>query len=128
MKSALRVTEFGEVNTSPREVNAMLDLVESETQRFDSRFLEPACGDGNFLVNVLTRKLKTLAKTSARNQYEFEKYSIVVVGSIYGIDILKDNTTQARERLFDTFMSVYKTNFNTSIDQDLIKSIKFIKK
>ena len=126
MKSALRVTEFGEVNTSPREVNAMLDLVESETQRFDSRFLEPACGDGNFLVNVLTRKLKTLAKTSARNQYEFEKYSIVVVGSIYGIDILKDNTTQARERLFDTFMSVYKTNFNTSIDQDLIKSIKFI--
>ena len=62
VKSKSRVTNFGEVNTSKREVNAMLDLVKQETERLDSRFLEPACGDGNFLIEVLNRKLEILVK------------------------------------------------------------------
>ena len=80
VKSKERVTEFGEVYTSQREVNAMLDLVKQETERLDSRFLEPACGDGNFLIEVLNRKLEVLVKSCKKNQYEFEKNSVVVLG------------------------------------------------
>jgi len=126
VKSKERVSEFGEVNTSEREVNAMLDLAKQETERLDSRFLEPACGDGNFLIEVLNRKLEILVKKYKKNQYEFEKNSVVVVGSIYGVDILKDNTLLARERLFDRFFEVYNQHFNEYLNNNLIKSIKFI--
>ncbi len=126
MKSIARVVKFGEVNTSPREVNAMLDLVKSETERFDSRFLEPACGDGNFLLAVLDRKLDILAKQFSKNQYEFEKNGVVVISSIYGIDILEDNIKLAIQRLFDKFMSVYEKQFHKSLNQKLIQSVKFI--
>ena len=111
VKSKERVTDFGEVNTSQREVNAMLDLVRQETERLDSRFLEPACGDGNFLIEVLNRKLSILVKKFKKNQYEFERNSVVVIGSIYGVDILMDNTKSARKRLFERFLEVYKKYF-----------------
>ena len=107
IKNKDRVLNFGEVNTSLREINEMLDLVKNETQRLDSRFLEPACGDGNFLINVLERKLDVLIKQYSQNKYEYEKYGILLVGSIYGIDILKDNVLKARERLIDKFVQVY---------------------
>ncbi len=126
VKSKERVVDFGEVNTSEREVNAMLDLVKQETERLDSRFLEPACGDGNFLIEVLNRKLEVLVKKYKKNQYEFEKNSIVVVGSIYGVDILADNAQYARERLFNRFIEVYKKHFKGYNNDNLIKSIKFI--
>ena len=126
VKSKARVTDFGEVNTSEREVNAMLDLVKQETERLDSRFLEPACGDGNFLIEVLNRKLEILVKNYKKNQYEFEKNSVVVVGSIYGVDILQDNAQSARDRLFDRFIEVYKKHFKEYLNENLIKSIKFI--
>ena len=126
VKSKARVTDFGEVNTSEREVNAMLDLVKQETERLDSRFLEPACGDGNFLIEVLNRKLEILVKKYKKNQYEFEKNSIVVIGSIYGVDILEDNAQFARERLFSKFLKVYEKYFNGYLNSNLIKSIKFI--
>ena len=111
VKSKDRVANFGEVNTSEREVNAMLDLVKQETERLDSRFLEPACGDGNFLIQVLNRKLDVLVKKYKKNQYEFERNSIVVIGSIYGVDILEDNAQSAREKLFKRFLEVYKNHF-----------------
>jgi len=57
VKSRQRVQDHGEVFTNEREVNAMLDMVKQETERIESRFLEPACGDGNFLAEVLRRKL-----------------------------------------------------------------------
>ena len=126
VKSKERVTEFGEVYTSQREVNAMLDLVKQETERLDSRFLEPACGDGNFLIEVLNRKLEVLVKSCKKNQYEFEKNSVVVLGSIYGIDILKDNAQVARDRLYNKYNEVYQKLFKNSINQNLMKSIKFI--
>ena len=126
VKSKERVTDFGEVNTSEREVNAMLDLVKQETERLDSRFLEPACGDGNFLIVVLNRKLEILVKKYKKNQYEFERNSVVVVGSIYGVDILADNAQLARDRLFDRFIEVYEKYFKEYCNDNLIKSIKFI--
>ncbi|MDC1326579.1 SAM-dependent DNA methyltransferase [Gammaproteobacteria bacterium] len=126
VKSKERVSDFGEVNTSEREVNAMLDLVKQETERLDSRFLEPACGDGNFLIEVLNRKLEILVKKYKKNQYEFEKNAVVVIGSIYGVDILPDNAQSARDRLFDRFIEVYKKHFKEYLNNNLIKSIKFI--
>ena len=126
VKSKARVADFGEVNTSDREVNAMLDLVKHETERLDSRFLEPACGDGNFLIEVLNRKLEILKKNYSKNQYEFEKNSIVVVGSIYGIEILEDNAQSARNRLLQRFLDIYKNYFKKYTNNNLINSIEFI--
>ena len=126
VKSKARVADFGEVNTSEREVNAMLDLVKQETERLDSRFLEPACGDGNFLIEVLNRKLEILVKRYRKNQFEFERNSVGVVGSIYGIDILQDNANLARDRLFKRFLEVYEKFFKKNLNKNLIKSIKFI--
>ena len=126
VKSKERVAEFGEVYTSKREVNSMLDLVKQETERLDSRFLEPACGDGNFLIEVLNRKLEVLVKNHKKNQYEFEKNSVVVVGSIYGVDILEDNAQIARDRLYNKYVETYKKLYKGSVNKNLILSVKFI--
>ena len=75
VKSKKRVADHGEVFTAEREVNAMLDLVKQETERIDSRFLEPACGDGNFLTEVLKRKLIVVENRYRKSQLEFERYS-----------------------------------------------------
>ena len=98
IKSKQRVTDHGEVYTHQREVNAMLDLVKHETERIDSRFLEPACGTGNFLVEILSRKLVVVKTKYAKSQLEFERYVMIAVGSIYGIDILHDNITACQQR------------------------------
>lgn len=100
VKSRARVQDHGEVFTKEREVNAMLDMVKQETERIDSRFLEPACGDGNFLSEVLRRKLSVVRSRYRRSLFEYEKYAFVAVGSIYGVDILEDNTQECRDRLF----------------------------
>jgi type I restriction-modification system DNA methylase subunit len=84
-----RVADHGEVYTGAREVNAMLDLVAHETERIDSRFLEPACGNGNFLSVILERKLAVVEQRYSRVQLEFERYAVLAVSSIYGIDILR---------------------------------------
>ena len=81
----------------------MLDLVKQETERIDSRFLEPACGDGNFLTEILERKLRVVEKRYGKSQLDFERYAVLAVSSIYGIDILQDNVQQCRQRLFDVF-------------------------
>ena len=104
----------------------MLDLVQQETERLDSRFLEPACGDGNFLIEVLNRKLDILVKKYKKNQYEFERNSVVVIGSIYGVDILADNAQSARDRLFNRFIEIYEKYFKKYSNENLIESIKFI--
>ena len=126
IKSKQRVQKFGEVNTSKREIDNMLNLFEYESERIDSRILEPACGDGNFLIEVLNRKLDILVKKYKNNQYEFERNSVVVIGSIYGVDILADNAQSARERLFNRFIEVYEKYFKEYSNENLIKSIKFI--
>ena len=121
-----RVTNHGEVYTNAREVNAMLDLVKNETERIDSRFLEPACGNGNFLIEVLSRKLRVVEDRYRKSQTDFEYYSIIAVSSLYGIDILEDNVIQARKRLINKFKEVYKNNFKKNVNTECIAAIEFI--
>lgn len=120
--SKQRVTDHGEVYTSSREVNAMLDLVKPETERIDSRFLEPACGTGNFLAEILDRKLRVVAARYRRSQLEFERYSILAVSSIYGIDILEDNVIACRTRLLDIFNQHYSNLFK----EECLNAVKYI--
>lgn len=108
VKSRERVVNHGEVFTSKREVNAMLDLVKDETERIDSRFLEPACGDGNFLVEILKRKLRVVNKKYGKNLSDYEKYSILAIMNIYGVDILSDNVEDCRDRLYDIWEKDYE--------------------
>ena len=103
IKSRQRVADHGEVFTNPREVNAMLDLVRDESFRLDSRFLEPACGDGNFLIEILRRKLSLLKDVKSQIEWEFK--SLIAVGSCYGIDILPDNAEACRTRLEEHVLS-----------------------
>ena len=128
IKDKSRVSNFGEVLTSKREVLDMLNLVNTETSRLDSRFLEPACGDGNFLTEVLNFKLDILKKNYSKNQYEFEKFSIQIFTSIYGIDILEDNIISARERLFNQYLDLYNKKFKSNINRKLLDCIKYILK
>jgi SAM-dependent methyltransferase len=107
VKSKQRVAEHGEVFTSLREVNAMLDLVKQETERIESRFLEPACGTGNFLSEILRRKLNIVEKRYAKSQFDFERNAVIAVSSVYGIDIQEDNVLECRERLFRIFDEEY---------------------
>ena len=102
IKSRQRVAQHGEVFTNPREVNAMLDLVRDESFRLDSRFLEPACGDGNFLIEILRRKLSLLKDIKSPTEWEFQ--SLIAVGSCYGIELLEDNAEACRVRLFAEVM------------------------
>lgn len=126
IKDKNRVLNFGEVLTSKREVLDMLNLVNTEALRLDSRFLEPACGDGNFLIEVLNCKLKILEKNYSKNQYEFEKFSVQIFTSMYGIDILEDNIIFARERLFNQYFDIYNKKFQSSISIKCIDCIKYI--
>lgn len=128
VKSKERVTDHGEVFTAEREVNAMLDLVKQETERIDSRFLEPACGDGNFLDEILKRKLQIVDQRYAKSQTEWERYGIIAVSSIYGVDILEDNTHECQERLFQLFNRLYYLRFKDKCKPECLKSIQYILK
>lgn len=126
VKSKKRVTDHGEVFTNEREVNAMLDLVKQETERIESTFLEPACGDGNFLAEVLKRKLNVVTDRYKKSQFEWERYSVIAISSIYGVDILEDNAQECRERLFKIFDDYYKVLFKNECKEDCRKSIKYL--
>ncbi len=100
IKSKKRVTEHGEVFTAEREVNAMLDLVADECLRAEARFLEPACGDGNFLAAILKRKLSAIRQAHYDSPLACEEEALNAISSLYGIDIMSDNVELCRERLF----------------------------
>lgn len=124
--SKQRVADHGEVYTSKREVNAMLDLVKQETERIDSMFLEPACGTGNFLVEILERKLQVVIQRYKRSQVDFERYGIVAVSSVYGIDIIADNVEATRGRLFEIFYNHYSELFKSRIKEKCLSTVKFL--
>lgn len=126
VKSKKRVTDHGEVFTSEREVNAMLDLVKQETERIDSRFLEPACGNGNFLAEVLRRKLAVVEKKYKKSQLEFERYAVLAISSIYGVDILEDNAQECRERLFKIFDELYTQLYKVKCKEECRSSVKYL--
>ena len=126
IKSRKRVVDHGEVFTNEREVKAMCDLVNDETQRIDSRFLEPACGDGNFLAEILDRKLAVVKKKYRRSVMDFEKNSLLAVSSLYGVDIMMDNVIACRERLFKIWDKQYKAVCKKECSEDMRDSIRFI--
>lgn len=126
--SKQRVADHGEVFTAEREVNAMLDLVKHETERIDSRFLEPACGNGNFLAEILRRKLTVVDERYSKNQTEFERYAVLAVSSVYGVDILEDNTVECRERLFKIFDEKYTQIYKEKCKEECRNSVRFLLK
>ena len=103
VRSKQRVADHGEVFTPTWLVDDMLDLVKSETERIDSRFLEPACGSGNFLVPVLRRKLAAVELRYGKSEFERRHYALFGLMCIYGIELLSDNAEECRENLLATF-------------------------
>jgi hypothetical protein len=130
INSKLRVQKFGEVFTSEKEVNNMLNMFDHELQRPESRFLESACGEGNFLVAILKKKLSKIFSIYKKNQLDCEKYSILAVSSLYGIDIIKDNVDKTIKNLetlvlteFSKIFKVIKNDFKKTINYILNKNI-----
>ena len=107
-RSRQRVTDHGEVFTPDWMVNDMLDLVKAESERIESRFLEPACGSGNFLVPVLRRKLSTVQAKYRSSEFELRHFALAALMSIYGIELLADNAEECRENLLAVLSSFLK--------------------
>lgn len=103
IKSKRRVADHGEVFTPPWLVEKMLDLVKGETERIDSRFLEPACGSGNFLVPILQRKLAAVEQKFGKSDFEKRHYALLAVMCCYGIELLADNIAECRANMLDVF-------------------------
>lgn len=110
VKSRQRVSDHGEVFTPAWLVNDMLDLVKDETERIDSRFLEPACGSGNFLAPVLERKLAVVKARYGRSDFECRHYALFALMCVYGIELLADNAAECRARLGGIFTSFLKAD------------------
>ena len=105
IKSKNRVADHGEVFTPEWLVDSMLELVKDESERIDSRFLEPACGSGNFLVRVLQRKLAAVELKYGKSDFERQHYALLSLMCIYGIELLEDNIYECRENLLEIFAS-----------------------
>ena len=103
VKSKKRVADHGEVFTPAWMVEAMLDLVKEETERIDSRFLEPACGSGNFIVQILKRKLAAVEVKFGKSDFERQHYALLGLMCIYGIELLADNIAECRANVLDVF-------------------------
>jgi len=126
VKSKQRVADHGEVFTAEREVKAMCDLVSDECLRIDSRFLEPACGDGNFLAEVLARKLSVVESRYKKCRSDYERNAILALTSIYGIDILQDNVQDCRTRLFGIWNAAYTAAYGKNARDDCRSVAQYI--
>ena len=122
IKSRQRVADHGEVFTPAWLVDAMLDLVGEETERIDSRFLEPACGSGNFLVPVLQRKLAAVEAKYSKSSFERRHYALLALMCIYGIELLVDNIAECRANLHDIFTDY----LNLDGSDDLYRAAFFV--
>lgn len=121
-----RIIDHGEVFTPPGLVNDMLDLVAQECERIDSRFLEPACGDGNFLAEVLRRKLLTVDKKHAQNCDKWTRDAILSVSSLYGIDLLADNIAACRVRLLGIVRDAHAARFKNLLSDAAARAVAYI--
>jgi hypothetical protein len=110
VKSRQRVSDHGEVFTPAWLVDDMLNLVKGETERIDSRFLEPACGSGNFLVPVLARKFAVVRARYGSSDYEKRHYAMLALMCVYGIELLPDNAAECRGRLLESFTTFVKAD------------------
>jgi hypothetical protein len=108
VKSKQRVADHGEVFTPAWLVEAMLDLVKGETERIDSRFLEPACGNGNFLVRILRRKLAAVESKFGKSDFEKRHYALLAVMCSYGVELLEDNIAECRANMLEILADYLK--------------------
>jgi len=122
IKSKKRVADHGEVFTPLWLVEAMLNLVKDETERIDSRFLEPACGSGNFLVHVLQRKLGAVETKFGKSAFEKRHYALLALMCVYGIELLADNISECRANLLEIFADYL--NLNES--EDLYRAASYV--
>ena len=128
VRSKQRIADHGEVFTGEREVKAMCDLVKQETERIESRFLEPACGNGNFLAEVLNRKLAVVKARYGRSPADYERYAIVALSSLYGVELLVDNAQECQERLFSIWDEAYTAAVKKYASDQCREAARFILK
>ena len=110
MTSKQRVADHGEVFTPPWIVDAMLDLVKAESERIDSRVLEPACGSGNFLLQVLRRKIAAVEAKFGRSDFEKRHYALFGLMCTYGIELLDDNIAECRGIMLEAISGYLRLN------------------
>jgi hypothetical protein len=110
VKSQQRVADHGEVFTPAWMVEAMLDLVKDETERIDSRFLEPACGSGNFLVQIMRRKIAAVELKYGKSDFERQHYALFGLMCMYGIELLPDNIAECRGNVLEIFVEYLNLN------------------
>jgi N-6 DNA Methylase len=122
IKSKKRVAEHGEVFTPPWMVEAMLDLVKGESERIDSRFLEPACGSGNFLVRILRRKLTAVELKFGKSDFEKRQYALFGVMCTYGIELLLDNIGECRANMLE----ILAENLKMDETDDLYRAAYYV--
>jgi hypothetical protein len=122
IKSKKRVADHGEVFTPRWLVGKMLDLVKGETERIDSRFLEPACGSGNFLVPVLQRKLAAVEAKFGRSDFERRHYALLALMCTYGIELLADNIAECRANM----LAILAEDLNIDESDDLYRAASYV--
>jgi hypothetical protein len=122
IRSKKRVADHGEVFTPSWLVEKMLDLVQGETERIDSRFLEPACGSGNFLVPILQRKLAAVELKYSRVAFEKRHYALLALTSLYGIELLADNIAECRANMLEVFAAY----LNLAEDDELYRAANHV--
>ncbi len=117
-----RIIDHGEVFTPAWMVEAMLDLVKDETERIDSRFLEPACGNGNFLVCILKRKLTAVELKFGKSDFEKRHYALLALMCVYGIELLPDNIVECRANL----LGIFAEYLNLDQSDDLCRAASYV--
>jgi len=122
VKSKKRVADHGEVFTPDWLVDEMLDLVKDETERLDSRFLEPACGSGNFLTKILKRKLVAVELKYGKSDFDRKHYALLSLMCIYGIELLEDNIVECQASLLE----ILATYLNIDIQENLYRSASYV--
>jgi hypothetical protein len=122
IKSKQRVADHGEVFTPPWLVEAMLDLVKDESERIDARFLEPACGSGNFLVNILKRKLAAVEVKFGKSDFEKRHYALLALMCIYGVELLEDNIAECRANLLE----IIADYLGIGADDDIYQAASYV--
>ncbi len=122
VKSKKRVVDHGEVFTPPWMVDAMLDLVKDESERIDSRFLEPACGSGNFITKILRRKLTAVEMKYGKSDFDRQQYALLALMCIYGIELLPDNIAECRNNVLEVFSDYLQLD----VTDDLYRAASFV--
>lgn len=123
IKSRQRVSNFGEVYTAHRQVSDMLDLIPDDAAGISATYLEPACGNGNFIVEILKRKFGMI---TTRNPWLYSVQQLRCVSSVYGVDIQKDNTVETVERIVRVYVKVYSDVFHCLPDRHILEAVRNI--